>query len=105
LKGNPTVKERRFLKAYIEGKTLAECAKYAGSKRKDKDSSKVIGHRMLTKINLSMDETLTLSGLTDAVLARKLREGLEANRFYLASFEGKFTDERKAPDVPTRFIF
>jgi len=99
---NPSVKERRFLKAYLEGKPLAECAKYAGSKAKDKDSLKVIGHRMLMNINLSMDETLTLSGLTDEVLASKLREGLEAERLYLASFEGKFRDERKAPDVPTR---
>ena len=99
---NPSVKERRFLKAYFEGKPLAECAKYAGSKGKDKDSLKVIGHRMLMNINLSMEETLTLSGLTDEVLASKLQEGLVADRVYLASFKGKFLDERKAPDVPTR---
>ena len=102
MKGNPTVKERRFLEAYLEGKSLAECAKYAGSKGKDKDSLKVIGHRMLTKINLSMEETLTLCGLTDEVVAAKLQEGLEADRLYLASFKGKFLDERKTPDVPTR---
>ena len=75
---NPSVKERRFLKAYFEGKPLAECAKYAGSKAKDKDSLKVIGHQILTRLNLSIDETLTLSGLTDEVLAKKLQEGLEA---------------------------
>jgi hypothetical protein len=102
VKGNPTVKERRFLKAYLEGKPLAECAKYAGSKGKNKDSLKVVGHRMLTNINPSIDETLTLFGLTDEILARKLREGLEADRLYLASFVGKFMDERKAPDIPTR---
>ena len=99
---NPSVKERRFLKAYFEGKPLAECAKYAGSKGKDNDSLKVIGHQLLTRLNLSMDETLTLYGLTDEVLARKLQEGLEANRLYLSSYEGKFLDERKAPDIPTR---
>ena len=99
---NPRVKERRFLKAYLEGKPLAECAKYAGSRAKDSDSLKVIGHRMLTNINLSMEETLTLCGLTDEVLASKLQEGLEADRVYFASFKGKFMDERKTPDVPTR---
>ena len=99
---NPSVKERKFLKAYLEGKSLAECAKYAGSKGKDKDSLKVIGHQILTRLNLSTDEILTLSGLTDEVLASKLQEGLEADRLYLASFRGKFLDERKAPDVPTR---
>jgi hypothetical protein len=99
---NLSVKERRFLKAYFEGKPLAECAKYAGSKGKDKDSLKVIGHQILARLNLSIDETLTLYGLSDEVLAKKLQEGLEAERLYLASFEGKFRDERKAPDVPTR---
>ena len=78
MKYNPTVKERRFLKAYLKGKSLAESAKYAGSKGKDKDSLKVIGHQILTRLNLSIDETLTLSGLTDEVLAKKLQEGLEA---------------------------
>ncbi len=102
MKYSPTVKERRFLKAYFEGKPLAECAKYVGSKGKDKGSLKAVGHRMLTNINLSMDEILTLCGLTDEVIARKLQEGLEAERLYLSSFEGKFLDERKAPDVPTR---
>ena len=102
VKRNLAVKERRFLEAYLKGKSLAECAKYAGSKGKDKDSLKVIGHRMLININLSLNETLDLSGLTDEVIARKLKEGLEAERLYLASYEGKFTDERTAPDVPTR---
>ena len=57
---------------------------------------------MLTNINLQIDETLILCGLTDEILVKKLQEGLEADRLYLASFEGKFLDERKAPDVPTR---
>ena len=102
MKGNLTLKERRFIKAYLEGKPLADCAKYAGSRGKNRDILKVVGHRMLTNINLSMDEILNLCGLTDEVIARKLREGLEAERLYLASFEGEFRDERKAPDVPTR---
>ena len=102
MKYNPTVKERKFLKAYLEGKPLADCAKYAGSRGKDRGSLKVIGHRMLTKINLSLGEVLDLSGLTDEVIARKIKEGLEADRLYLTSFEGKFTDERTAPDAPTR---
>ena len=40
--------------------------------------------------------------MTDEVLAKKLQEGLEAERLYLSSFEGKFLHERKAPDIPTR---
>lgn len=99
---NPSIKERRFLKAYLEGKTLAECAKYAGSRAKDSHSLSEVGYRLLKKVGLSMPEMLDLCGLTDEVLAEKLREALEANRLYLASFRGKFLDERKEPDVPTR---
>ena len=102
MKYNPTVKERRFLKAYLEGKSLAECAKYAGSRAKDTHSLSQVGYRWLKKVNLSMQEILDLCGLSDEVLARKLQEALEADRLYLASYEGKFLDERKAPDIPTR---
>ena len=99
---NPNVKERRFLKAYLEGKSLAECARYAGSKGKDNHSLTVIGCQMLAKLSLSMEETLTLCGLTDDVLARKIREGLEADRATYASFRGKFLDERRDPDYSAR---
>jgi hypothetical protein len=57
---------------------------------------------MLTNINISIDETRTLCGLTDEILTKKLKEGLEAERLCLASFKGKFRDERRARDVPTR---
>ena len=102
MKRNLAVKERRFLEAYLEGKPLAECAKYAGSRAKDNNSLKVIGHQILTRINLTLGETFDLAGLSDEVIARKLQEGLEAERVHFATFEGKFTDERKTPDVPTR---
>jgi len=96
------LKERRFLEAYLSGKSVAESAMYAGSKAKDNNSLKVIGHRMLTNINLSLDETLDLCGLSDEVIARTLKDGLEAERTHFATFEGKFTDERKTPDNSAR---
>ncbi len=102
MKYNPTVKERRFLKAYIEGKSLAECARYAGSKGKDKDSLKVIGHRMLTDINPSMDEILELNGLTNHLIAAKTLEGLEADRVEVATFRGQIGDVQAFPDYSTR---
>ena len=40
------LKERRFLEAYLSGKSVAESAKYAGAKAKYNNSLKVIGHRM-----------------------------------------------------------
>jgi len=36
------------------------------------------------------------------VIARTLKDGLEAERTHFATFEGKFTDERKTPDNSAR---
>ncbi len=99
---NPNAKERRFLKAYLEGQPLAECAKYAGSKAKDNESLKVIGHRMLTNINLSMEEILDQAGLTDSYIAQKLLEGLQAQRPAYGIFRGQFIDERWYDDHSAR---
>ncbi len=62
----------------------------------------MIGHQLLTKINLSLDETLDLVGLSDELMAQKLKERLEAERVHFATFEGKFADEGKTPDTSAR---
>ena len=36
------------------------------------------------------------------MIARTLKDGLEAERTHFATFEGKFTDERKTPDNSAR---
>ena len=97
-----TLKQRKFWKGYTETHSLAEAARYAGSKGKDNNSLHVIGSRMLQAISPSIPELLNAAGATDEILAKKTLEGLEAKKTMLASFEGKFTDERVLDDHPTR---
>ena len=100
-----SLKQRNFWKSYVKCKDLATAAKDAGSKGKDKNSLKVIGHQILTSLNLSMPELLDAEGLTDQAMAKPLLDGLEAQKAVFATWEGKFTDEKWVPDHPTRAKF
>ena len=102
MKANLTRKENLFLKAYLEGKQLAECALYAGSKGKDNNSLRVIGYEILTRLNISLPELLQMQGLTDKFIAEKLDQGLNAKRPIVATWQGKITDEKFYDDPPTQ---
>ena len=102
MKGNPTIKERRFLEKYLQGKSLAECAKYAGSSGIGKHSLSQIGYEMLTRLDISMEETLNLSGITDQVLSEKVNEGLEAKKRYYGSWQGNIIKSEPFEDIPSR---
>ena len=75
-----TLRERKFLKTYIENggnatqAYLAICPKYEGN------SARELGHRMLTKVDISVTELLEMMGATDAFLHQKLFEGLDATK-------------------------
>lgn len=102
MKVNLTRKENLFLKAYLEGKQLAECALYAGSKGKDTNSLKVIGHNILTNLNISIPELHQLQGITGEYLRQKLNEGLTAQKKYFGSWQGSIIESKPFEDVPTR---
>lgn len=97
-----TVKQRKFWSHYIQHHNLAHAAKHAGSKGKDVKSLSQIGYQILESLQLSMPELLNAEGLTDKLLAEKTLEGLNADRVQLASYEGKFLDEKHFTDYPTR---
>ena len=97
-----TLKQRKFWKCYCETHSLSKSAKYAGSKGKDVKSLATIGEQILSSLELSMPELLNIEGLTDRLMAEKLTEGLNADRVQLASFEGKFRDQKTFKDIPTR---
>ena len=97
-----TLKQRKFWKCYCETHSLTKSAKYAGSKGKDTKSLSAIGYQILESLQLSMPEMLNAQGLSDQLLAEKTLEGLNADRVQLASFEGKFLDEKHFKDYPTR---
>ena len=102
MKGNSTVKQRRFLKAYLDGKSLADCAKYAGSKGKTRETLAVVGHEILKKINPDLREIQDALGVTDVLLTKILREGLNAYKTELAIYKGKICDSVDMVDYSNR---
>ena len=75
-----TVIERKFIKAYIENGGNATRAYIEARPDIDEDSAKVLGCRLLTKVNLSNNELMELMGITDGYLHEKLDEGLNATK-------------------------
>jgi phage terminase small subunit len=102
MKENLNRRETRFLDAYLQGKTLAECALYAGLRGKDNNSLKVSGYRLLTKINISLPELHEMQGITTEYLRKKLEEGLDANKRFYASYQGTISSSEPFGDQPVR---
>ena len=75
-----TLKQRKFIESYIENYGNATKAYMAINPKYDGENAKVLGCRMLTKVNLSNDELMDMMGMTDAYLQEKLDEGLNATK-------------------------
>lgn len=80
MKFKRTLRERKFLKAYIENSGNATKAYLTMNPNIKDDSARVMGHNLLTKINISVIELLEMMGATDAYLHQKLFEGLDATK-------------------------
>ena len=103
--GPRQVRRRAFVKAYADplsptfgnqGKS-AESAHYAASR----------GNGLLKEpqVQNMVRAALERHGIDDDFLAIGLKEGLRAEETKLATFEGKFTDERRVPDFRARARF
>src|SRR4030067_3249455 len=100
--GALTVRQRKFWKHYSEHNNLAAAAEYAGCKCNSLAHYSYTGRQLLNSLKLSMPELLNAMGLDDKFMAEKILDGCYATRTPLASFEGKFKDERVLDDYPTR---
>lgn len=75
-----TLRERKFIEAYIENNGNATKAYLIANPEVKKDSARELGSRMLTKVDISVVEVLDKMGLTDPVISQKLIDGLKATR-------------------------
>lgn len=75
-----TLRERKFIEAYISNGGNATGAFLAINKKVSKNTAGVLGLRMLRKVKISIKDTLDQVGLNDVYLANKLKEGLEATK-------------------------
>jgi len=100
-----TLKDRRFLDYYLEGRPLHECEKHAGRGSKNVHSLASMGYERLKRMNIQFDELLEIKGLSDDLLAEKIREGLNSYRVGFATLKGKITDTLQSPDFSARAKF
>lgn len=90
-------------KRYLEGRTLKGMTKsqardYAGYPEGvspyNIEKSKSLGN--------ALRNALTSEGITPEFIAKKLREGMEAERVHFGVYEGVFKDVRRVPDMAVR---
>lgn len=105
MKAKLSVKEAKFLKEYLSGRTLAECAKLAGCKCNSKESYSATGSMILKSLNLSNREILDAMGVTDQATTKTLLQGLKARKVIVATFQGQIGQMKSVPDPPTRAKF
>lgn len=75
-----TLRERKFIKTYIENGGNATKAYMAIKPGMSEESAAVLGYRMLRKVNITVSEFFDKAGITDIHLSKKLKEGLDATK-------------------------
>lgn len=96
-----TIRERRALKAYLNGGTNADVALAYGSKAKNPANIGIMLIRRL-KDKVVLTDLLEEAGVTDELIFRKLREGMDATEVKIATDHGIISDERVYTDFSTR---
>jgi hypothetical protein len=97
-----TLKQRKFIKAYIQTGNATKAAKAAGYACKSNPSYAEMGSRTLRKVESRMCEILVEAGLDNTTLAKKALEGLNAMVVKPFAHEGKVISEPQYIDFPTR---
>lgn len=95
-----TLRERKFIKAYIENYGNATKAYLAISPNVTEEAAAVSGFRMLRKANISNDELMDMMGMTDAYLQEKLDEGLNATKTISVVPLKPIEAKDNSPDLP-----
>lgn len=75
-----TLRERKFIDAYIEHNGNATEAYLVIKPETKRRNAREYGYRMLQKVDISVSEFLDKAGITDIHLSQKLKEGLDATK-------------------------
>jgi hypothetical protein len=92
-----TVKERKLIKAQVEGKTLGQAAKVAGL---NKNYASVVMNKPQVKEKFT--DLLDKAGLSDSYLSDKIKSLAEADDIKFFAHNGTVFDERKFPALETQ---
>ena len=95
-----TLRERKFIKTYIENGGNATEAYMDLHPNCSKKSAGDLGYRMLKKVDISINELMEMMGTTDAYLNQVLNEGLKATKVVsVIPFKPKEA-QPNSPDLP-----
>jgi len=72
-----TLRERKFIEAYISNGGNGTLAYLAINNKANKNTAGVLGNRMLRNVNIELKSILDQIGINDVYLVKKLKEGLE----------------------------
>jgi hypothetical protein len=99
------VKKKAFVKAITD--PLSETFGNQGKSAQAAGYAASSGNALMKdpQVQNMMRAALGRNGIDDDYLALGLKEGLRADEVKLATFEGKFTDERRVPDFRARARF
>lgn len=75
-----TIKERKFIEAYIENCGNATKAYMAINPEYKGENARILACQLLTKLNISNNELMEMMGITDGYLHEKLDQGLNATK-------------------------
>ena len=101
MKNTMSIKERKFLDAYLDSGNLITAVHAAGYKCKRENARKT-GREILKRLKPSIDDMLEYMGLSDPILFRKISEGLDAMDTKIATHMGEIKDTMDVVDYATR---
>ncbi len=96
-----TIKQRKWLKVYVETGNATEAAMQVYD-CKDREIAGTVGCENLTQLQGRFADVMMAAGITPALLAQKLREGLDATAVTRAQKDGRFLDAAEDIDWMTR---
>lgn len=96
-----TLPQKKFVKNVLNGDNYTEAAKNAGF---SPITAKQKGHQLMQKpkIIAAIQVAISKAGITPKLLAKRLREGLDATETKTFAFNGKIMDEKEVADFKER---
>ena len=102
MKANLSIKEAKFVKAYLQTGNISQSAKLAGAKGKDTFSLYTTGKRWLENVGITLRDCQEALGITDQYLTDCLQDGLKAKKRYYGTFQGKLIQSDEFEDFTNR---
>ncbi len=99
-----TLKERKWLKVYIEIGNATQAAREVYKCSTD-GSARAQGSKLLAKLSIPVSDLLDTMGISDGRLARLLEDGLIAYKTEIVRHEGKIAAREEFVDWSTRGFY